>query len=280
MGEELMRPTLSLFVLVLLGSISCDNAQLVHREIGPGGAWGGTNWDGGHGGAGGAGGEAGAGGAGAVGGGGNPGGGAGGVDCEDYDPDRDEHGYLSVSVDFLTNYGELRFFAEGCEIEAVDLQSECEGGADYFVRVPVGMTELVVESENGYRWRELVEGEPTECGHLDVELNRTVSFLFGVAVGPDEPRIQFPLEVTVDGEVVGSLSKVYNEDEIFDEGRIGGNALFYAVDEGMLWLGPFNDAPHDVGVDFGLGDGSMVWTVGPEGVIVEGQLFMVVAYDS
>ena len=165
------------------------------------------------------------------------------------------------------------------EIEAVDGREICDGDADYVIRVPGGKTELNVESEKGYRWREDVRGEPLRCGHLDIEYLTTTSFLFGIGVGPGEPRIQFPINVVVDGNRVGSLTGVYDEDEIFDDGRIWGHALFYAVEAGMLWLQPFNDAPHDVEVDFGLGGPPVVWVVGPEGILIEGML-LVVEYGS
>ena len=202
------------------------------------------------------------------------------MDCESEDPDPNEYGYLSVTVDFLQHYGELKFYANGCEVEAVDDREICDGDSAYLIRIPVGQTELNVVSEDGYRWREDVQGEPLGCGHLDIELQRTTSFVFGIGVGPEEPRIRLPTDVVLDGDVVGSLSRVYDEDEIFADGRMYGHALFYAVEAGMLWVHPFNDAPHEVTVDFGHGGSPLVTVIGPDGIVVEGSMWVVVAFNS
>ena len=105
MGNQAVRPGPIVCVMAIFVSMSCDSGQLALRSTDTGGAEGGAGGEG-AGGVGATGGAAGNGGLPAT-------GGTGGLECGGDNPDQNGYGYLSVSVDFLEHYGELKFFADG-----------------------------------------------------------------------------------------------------------------------------------------------------------------------
>jgi len=232
-----MKPNVIFVCLaILLGWIGCG-------ETPPLGGNGGSSAAGGESG-GGAGGE----------GGGTGGDGGEARDCETlFD---EGAAFVALAVEDFDGATDLTFSVDGCAVEPLPAEETCPANSQYYLKVPIGPSSIVVDSPQGLRWK--VASEPTEreCVELFVRLGETTTMFEAVGIGDGAigQKTKFPVEVLLDGEVIGNLYRLVDDDAL-DHLLRGENADFviremYRIQsEGWLVVIPINDAPHFIEYD-------------------------------
>lgn len=226
--------------------------------------------------AGGAGGSAGAGGAGGDGGGGS-GGVGGGRACAELT--EESTSFVAVSVENADEFTDLSFALDGCELEVVPAaDTSCSDDAQYYLKVPNGPVAITVSSSRDVRWRFSVEGAEGGCSNGQVSLENLTSMIRGLGIMDSEstPKFRFPVDVRLDGKVIGKFERFVDMDEFYSDyveqpvemAMI--NRLFRMQDAGYLVVVPINDVPHVLEYSQDVGSFRQEFEVMDEGFISVG----------